>query len=668
MLKTPPEILRDVQLEVVAREKRRSEDPEYAGVFRNQFETITGKVEHVISELLQNADDAEAQRAKITFDGEWFTFQHNGADFSTSQFRAICSFAVSSKHTFKTTGFRGIGFKSTFSLGDTVHLITPTFQVKFQHPRVTYPEALKDQTVPPDWPITVRVPVKEESRSELVSSMKAWQTAPCSLLFFKNLKEGIHIAVDHFVVQVPSSSKAAHTITKNGEKIWEGHLLSVEKLRLPADARAEIARLRGTSSDAEAECITQIDVLYGKNEDGRIYSILPTSGGKRLSTRFAVNSSFVLGPERDGIKSPSQSATNRFLFAETGRTIAGNLVKVLQEAESVSDELLRAYSLLPVEEKIDGSDSESEASRRLQAACFESLETSDWVLTADFKVARPGEVKLVELPKELSEVWPPKILRQIFSPDAYIVHPDLPATVLKWLKQKGQVTRLENDSLLRALTEADVPRPKSLDRLSALWTWATKVIVTHESQADAYTRPWSDIRLLPAEGEATLRSLGEVYNFSLETAALFVQGGIQLKEIGIYRLDTDWVSSGFLKLKSPPQGWWSMIDCAAVGITRESNFATILASATRSVSNAEGNEPPDKHLLEALWRIHQEAGIPLDADLLIPRKSGDAVSISKRQLLLRTPSFGIESFLPAGTFAQLELAESFYPNTIYILL
>lgn len=126
----------------------------YRNSDKKLFETVVARVEHVISELLQNADDAEASKVRIDYADGVLTFQHDGKDFEDDQFRSICSFAVSSKRTFKTTGFRGIGFKSTFSLGDTVHLITPRFQVKFERARFTYPVPLDGEKPAEDYRIS----------------------------------------------------------------------------------------------------------------------------------------------------------------------------------------------------------------------------------------------------------------------------------------------------------------------------------------------------------------------------------------------------------------------------------------------------------------------------------------------------------------------------------
>ena len=96
-------------------------DPELAGPWHQLFKQVQSP-RHVLSELLQNADDAGATEASIDLADGAFLFSHNGEDFTEEHFTSLCRFGYSNKRALHTIGFRGIGFKSTFSLGDTVEL------------------------------------------------------------------------------------------------------------------------------------------------------------------------------------------------------------------------------------------------------------------------------------------------------------------------------------------------------------------------------------------------------------------------------------------------------------------------------------------------------------------------------------------------------------------
>lgn len=655
-------LLREVQQRDDEEMALQKQSARYRNSDKKLFETVVARVEHVISELLQNADDAEATKVRIAYADGILTFQHDGKDFEDDQFRSICSFAVSSKRTFKTTGFRGIGFKSTFSLGDTVHLITPRFQVKFERARFTYPVPLDGEKPDEDYRITIRVPVRETSRRELESSLNVWRTAPCSLLFFKNLKEGVTIDTDHFVVNRAKKERSLHTIAQNGEDIWEGHLRSKIGIKLPADACEEIAALRGAAVESDEDSQTDLDVLASEDEAGRIYSILPTSGERRLQTSFALNSSFVLTPERDGIKSPSQSPTNRFLFAEAGRFIADNLITALGRASEFSENLLRAYELLPLDGDWSKPDAETEASRVLRDACLGKLSSEKWVVTADFTVVCPGDVDLVQLPAELFEVWPLKTIAALFAQDAAILHPEMPKKVAGWLKTNRHLKIPSSDDLLQAMTKLAARPPQELRQLYKLWSWASETIITHDHMVESQVAAWSALNLLPAEGEDFLKPLGSVLNFSKETAAIFANGGVELKQLGLYRFDTDRVPAADFVLKTPPQGWWKMMNCGTVKVTREWGLPNMLTVVAQRLAGQMERGKLSNDLIKAVWRIHQEAGIPIHPDLPVLRENGTAASIGKVQLLIRTPTLKIEEYLPADAIARIALADDLYPE------
>ena len=46
----------------------------------------------MLSELLQNADDANATEARVRILDGVFTFSHNGDDFNEEQFSSLCRF------------------------------------------------------------------------------------------------------------------------------------------------------------------------------------------------------------------------------------------------------------------------------------------------------------------------------------------------------------------------------------------------------------------------------------------------------------------------------------------------------------------------------------------------------------------------------------------------
>ena len=115
----PPPFFLPIQSKSRERWELLESDPELAGPWRQLFLQIQSP-RHVLSELLQNADDAGATEASAYINGDVFIFEHNGYDFDEDQFASLCRFGFSNKRSIHTIGFRGVGFKSTFSLGPIV--------------------------------------------------------------------------------------------------------------------------------------------------------------------------------------------------------------------------------------------------------------------------------------------------------------------------------------------------------------------------------------------------------------------------------------------------------------------------------------------------------------------------------------------------------------------
>ncbi|MDP2601823.1 MAG: hypothetical protein Q8S00_04425 [Deltaproteobacteria bacterium] len=183
----PPPYFETIRARAARRWDQLEEDPELAAPWHQLFQQIQSP-RHVLSELLQNADDAGATVASVgILDGEFF-FSHNGEDFSEEHFASLCRFGYSNKRALHTIGFRGIGFKSTFSIGDEVRLFTPTLSVAFRRQRFSEPVWLtnvnqeKNQT-------QVRIVIKDDyRRRELESCLDEWVQSPASLLFFRHLR------------------------------------------------------------------------------------------------------------------------------------------------------------------------------------------------------------------------------------------------------------------------------------------------------------------------------------------------------------------------------------------------------------------------------------------------------------------------------------------------
>ena len=166
----PPSYFNTIRDAAEGRWRQLEKDPDLAAPWHQLFKQIQSP-RHVLSELLQNADDAGAHYASARIEDDIFIFEHDGEDFSEDHFASLCKFGYSNKRNLHTIGFRGIGFKSAFSLGDEVEVFSPTLTVVFRRRRFTEPAWLSETAGTTNTQIRIRVKDnhrKEELRKNLV--------------------------------------------------------------------------------------------------------------------------------------------------------------------------------------------------------------------------------------------------------------------------------------------------------------------------------------------------------------------------------------------------------------------------------------------------------------------------------------------------------------------
>lgn len=84
-----------------------------------------------IMEILQNADDANADEIYFELNNLDLIVCNNGNEFSNNDFESICRSANSNKIRGKSIGYRGIGFKSVLNFSNLVSIISKDFKFMF---------------------------------------------------------------------------------------------------------------------------------------------------------------------------------------------------------------------------------------------------------------------------------------------------------------------------------------------------------------------------------------------------------------------------------------------------------------------------------------------------------------------------------------------------------
>ncbi len=509
----PPEYFERIREGASKRWDQLEHDPDLAGPWHQLFKQVQSP-RHVLSELLQNADDAGADFASVQIENGVFIFRHNGEDFTEEHFASLCRFGYSNKRALHTIGFRGIGFKSTFSLGDLVELYTPSLSVAFDKHRFTEP-IWCDVPLRKDNLTEVRVKIKDEHRQvDVEKNLQEWLESPVSLLFFKNIR---HINIQDEEVKWciighgPVEDTELVGLVNKNEKSYL--IVKSQFEEFPIDALAEIREERMLPSDDDAEyppC--QVEIVVGAN--GRLFVVLPT--GVKTSLPFACNAPFIQDPARLKIKDPGASPTNRWLLGRIGRLAALVFLQWLKKDTIGLVNRSIAYGMLPEVKSYDHS---------LEGICtaivaenFNSIiENQNYLLTdeGDLKPA-----KCIIIPDEISEVWPAKqaaaLLDDLNRPA--LSHHISEINKSKLLKRKV-VEEITKTQLLNTLRNKHMPKPEKWDQLLNLWIYIESEVTGHRHLKH------DDIHIIPVQGKNVLYAAKEV---------------VRLGEKKILQSDDDW--------------------------------------------------------------------------------------------------------------------------------
>lgn len=479
-------------------------DPELAGPWHQLFKQVQSP-RHILSELLQNADDASATEASVRVDDQLFIFEHNGEDFAEEHFASLCRFGYSNKRALHTIGFRGIGFKSTFSLGDRVELYTPSLSVGFHRRRFTEPEWIT--TSPTSHGRTrIQVCISDVHRKrEVAKNLEDWLKSPVSLLFFKNIRRmRIGDQEVHWGSLGPGPLHDSEWMALH-EKADETYLLVRSKEELfPDEALAEIRQERMLGSEDETEFPpSKVEIVLGA--PGRLYVVLPT--GVETELPFACNAPFIQDPARLKIKDPETSPTNRWLLERAGKLAATAMMQWLAQDKTLPIERARAYGLFPDIDR-DDSSLEGVCGAIVEDAFADVITGKDFLLTEEGGLV--GAKGSIAIPTQLLQIWAPDQAATLIDPDARpalcqnIVGADVEKMV-RW----DLVDEVDKQQLLAILQNSHLPKPDTWRQLLALWAYIAPEMTGYRHYA-LNTINAKNLRILPVQGKDVLYAAGEV--------------------------------------------------------------------------------------------------------------------------------------------------------------
>lgn len=574
----PPDYFHGIRERASKRWDQLEADPELAGPWHQLFKQVQSP-RHILSELLQNADDAGASEARVSIENDRFVFEHNGEDFIEAHFASICRFGYSNKRALHTIGFRGIGFKSTFSLGDRVELLTPTLAVAFERARFTEPHWIDGRRLTSG---TTRVEVAIANpllHREVEKNLDEWLKSPVSLLFFKTIRRlQIGEKTVHWQSLGPGPIADSEWMALD-EKADDPFLLvrSAEEA-FPADALDEIRKERMLDADDSGDfppC--RVEIVLGAK--GRLYVVLPT--GVETPLPFACNAPFIQDPARLKIKDPETSPTNRWLLKRAGDLAASAMLEWLEQTRTSPRDRADAYGLLP--------DVDREAST-LEGSCGALVELAfaDAIADRPILLTEEGELVAAEAaivaPLPIFDIWPAEQAMALLDPKSRLaLCRHVSAKDRTKLVHWNMVEEFSKADLLDRLRSSHLPRPSTWRHLLNLWSYiAPEVTGWQCHDADR-------LRIVPVQGKEVLYSASEV---------------VRLGEKKLLQSDEDWeFLAGHL-------------------IVLNQNWTRFLAEQRRDKGEGDGGRGD---AVEAAFAVLEEIGLEETSDVnaVIERVAAD---------------------------------------------
>ena len=516
-MRTQPTFYEAVRQNAARRWGQLETDPELAGPWHQLFKQVQSP-RHVLSELLQNADDAGATEASVRIENRAFVFEHNGEDFSEEQFASLCRFGYSNKRTLHTIGFRGIGFKSTFSLGDCVRLFTPSLAVSFHRQRFTEPQWLwESEDTLGNGRTRVVVEITDSYRQkEIEKNLEEWLESPVSLLFFKNIRR-MHIGDRevHWDSLGPGPIADSEWMALHEHEDEPHLLIQSDAEAFPEDALEEIGQERMLGIEEENEFPpSKIEIVLGAK--GRLYVILPT--GVQTQLPFACNAPFIQDPSRIEIKDPATSPTNRWLLERIGRLAASVMLHWLAQTDLPTVERAPAYGLFPDVDQKDTS-LEGVCGTTVEQTFEREIQGQPVLLTEGGDLTH--EKGSVLIPNRLFGVWPAEQAAAILDGGdrpALCRHLE-PADRQKLLNWRF-VDKIEKQKVFETLETKRAPKPESWRQLLNLWVYLAPEILNYRH----YVKE-RDVCIVPVQGQDSLFAARET---------------VRLGESKLLQSDKDW--------------------------------------------------------------------------------------------------------------------------------
>ena len=498
----PPDYYTAVESKAKARWDQLRADPELAAPWRHLFRQIQNP-RFVISELLQNADDAGATTAEVTLTQDEFIFSHDGKDFNADQFASLCRFGFSNKRALHTIGFRGIGFKSTFSLGSRVEVWSPSLGVAFDKEHFTEPMWIHDGREVTRTLIRVAIG-NPNAHKEVHESLLQWSDSPTSLLFFGSIRK--LILNGEVIERKESGSVIPHTrkVELLGKTKQYLHVLRSDEVEFPPEVLVEIKEERDTTDLHLGGC--KVEVVLGLKGPQHLFAVLPTV--EPLALPFSINAPFLLKPDRFDVK--ANSVTNRWLLQRAAELVEEVMVAWLSNEVLTEGNRADAYRLLPSAQAAHAAP----AAKCVFDHLIPRLSKRAVLLNCYGKLT---DIGAVAVPAALFEIWSAKQIREFLAPNSQLLSAAVGISGRLALASLGWIQEITPHVTLDQLAmRSDLPQPETWQKLGAFWIFVIEYQIRNDYDHSKKRR----IPMVPITGKNELRPASVVVRVSSRADAL----------------------------------------------------------------------------------------------------------------------------------------------------
>jgi len=370
--------------------------------------------DHILTELLQNADDVGATIAEIKLTEDGIFFSHDGEQFNEEHLRALCSIGRTTKKAGVHIGFMGIGFKASFKVSDMPHVFSGPFRFYFTREEVIVPHWLDEIPVEIQEHLsrdrtTFFLPLRQDLPAETIAFLKETfltKVEALSLVFLKNI-EKVAVSVDGQLRQLTKSreilsespfikERVSVTEKRDGEERRYDYLIFKKILEIPEQVKNDHRAKDSLRAELETTTVTiAFNLRDGLIEPVKslLYTFLPTPIETGL--KFTVNCDFMLNTQRTDIDFASK--WNLWLLD----SISVVLKDIVHELIHDEKQKLCFYDVLPRKREVPEI-----LFAKIAAPLIQHMKENPLILTAEGGLAKPSEVVLAS--EDVQEIIPPE--------------------------------------------------------------------------------------------------------------------------------------------------------------------------------------------------------------------------------------------------------------------